>query len=112
MIIYIHMYGWLICIYIYNIHIIYIYAYTYIYIYEHIVELYIAYTYTHTHNIIDSYIAYLYMYGVDLLQAIDRGWHDFVHCDEVTLRTSGFVDSKDDTVCFRASGDPRNPWFG
>lgn len=36
-------------------------------------------------------------------KAIDRGWHDFVHCDEVTLRTSGFVDSKDDTVCFRAS---------
>ncbi|CAJ1400550.1 unnamed protein product, partial [Effrenium voratum] len=34
--------------------------------------------------------------------AIDRGWHDFVHCDEVTLRSSGFVD-KDDTVCFRAS---------
>ncbi|CAJ1328463.1 unnamed protein product, partial [Effrenium voratum] len=35
-------------------------------------------------------------------KAIDRGWHDFVHCDEVTLRSSGFVD-KDDTVCFRAS---------
>ncbi|CAE7742965.1 gpmA [Symbiodinium pilosum] len=35
-------------------------------------------------------------------KAIDRGWHDFVHCDEATLRSSGFVD-KDDTVCFRAS---------
>ncbi|CAE7345253.1 Usp7, partial [Symbiodinium microadriaticum] len=35
-------------------------------------------------------------------KAIDRGWHDFVHCDEATLRNSGFVD-KDDTVCFRAS---------
>ena len=33
-------------------------------------------------------------------EAIDRGWHDFVHCDEATLRNSGFVD-KDDTVCFR-----------
>ncbi|CAE7257314.1 UBP12 [Symbiodinium natans] len=31
-------------------------------------------------------------------KAIDRGWHDFVHCDEATLRSSGFVD-KDDTVC-------------
>mmetsp|Transcript_119963 Transcript_119963/g.233518 ORF Transcript_119963/g.233518 Transcript_119963/m.233518 type:complete len:1330 (-) Transcript_119963:135-4124(-) len=36
-------------------------------------------------------------------KAIDRGWHDFVHCDEATLRNNGFVDPKDDTVCFRAS---------
>ncbi|CAK0880704.1 unnamed protein product, partial [Prorocentrum cordatum] len=36
-------------------------------------------------------------------KAIDRGWHDFVHCDEATLRNNGFVDPKDGTVCFRAS---------
>ena len=26
-----------------------------------------------------------------------------MHCDEGTLRSSGFVDPKDDTVCFRSS---------
>ncbi|CAD7959963.1 unnamed protein product, partial [Amoebophrya sp. A25] len=36
-------------------------------------------------------------------KAIDRGWHDFVSCDEGTLRNGGFVDPRDDTVCFRAS---------
>jgi hypothetical protein len=36
-------------------------------------------------------------------KAIDRGWHDFVSCDEHTLRSGGFVDPRDDTVCFRAS---------
>ncbi|CAD7936792.1 unnamed protein product [Amoebophrya sp. A120] len=36
-------------------------------------------------------------------KAIDRGWHDFVSCDEATLRNGGFVDPRDDTVCFRAS---------
>ena len=36
-------------------------------------------------------------------KAIDRGWHDFVSCDEATLRAGGFVDPVDETVCFRAS---------
>merc|ERR1712203_840613 len=36
-------------------------------------------------------------------KAIDRGWHDFVSCDEETLRSGGFVDPIDDSVCFRAS---------
>lgn len=43
------------------------------------------------------------LHGLRLGEAIDRGWHDFVHCDEGTLRSSGFVDPKDDTVCFRSS---------
>ena len=42
----------------------------------------------------------LFSSHLNLAEAIDRGWHDFVHCDEATLRNSGFVD-KDDTVCFR-----------
>ena len=48
-----------------------------------------------------------------LREAIDRGWHDFVHCDEGTLRSSGFVDPKDDTVCFRSwDGETRQKWGG
>ena len=35
-------------------------------------------------------------------EAIDRGWHDFVHCDEGTLRSSGFVDPKTTPSVFAA----------
>ena len=43
-------------------------------------------------HLLSGHVFFSFSFGLGDLQAIDRGWHDFVHCDEVTLRSSGFVD--------------------